>query len=205
MSIQRSTKRSLESLPKRENLFVFLHLNRRGLKMERLKPKHSLNLCCFTAQVRQLLQLLHIHTEAILCELTNLCNFHQHMLMSRCLETEGQNAQIHHRQMNLTLHGLRKARKNETDRYCSIVIQGSCLITCVNSTRVGAPRLRDQGLLEVLILPHERLQELIVSSIYQSQLINHLGDKSRGEIDHILSMCMAINDICFTKKKHPKP
>ena len=178
MSIQRSTKRSLESLPKRENLFVFLHLNRHGL-MERLKPKHRLNLCCFTARVH--LQLLHIHNETVLCELTNLYNFHQHMLMSRCLEREGQNAQIHHHQVNLTLHGLRKARKNETGRYCSIVIQGSRLITRVNSTRAGAPCLHDQGLLEVLVLPHERLQELKVSNIYQNQLINHLGDKSRGE------------------------
>lgn len=100
------------------------------------------------------------------------------MLTSRCLETEGQNAQIHHRQVNLTLHGLRKARRNETDRYCSIVIQGSCLTTRV--TRLAALCLHGQGFHEVLVLPHERVQELKVSDIYQNQLINHLGDKSKG-------------------------
>jgi len=157
---------------------VFLHLNHHGLKVESLKPKHHLNLCCFTARVHQLLLLLHIHNEAVLCELTNLCSFHQYMLTSRCLETEGQNAQIHHRQVNLTLHGLRKARRNETDRYCSIVIQGSCLTTRV--TRLAALCLHGQGFHEVLVLPHERVQELKVSDIYQNQLINHLGDKSKG-------------------------
>ena len=95
-----------------------------GKTMEKLK--HPLqNLCYFTARLRHLDQHFHVHRRAKprQYEVINQSNFLLHMSTTVYWEKERQNAPFHRHQANLNLRGSKRAKRDQFDRCCLILMR----------------------------------------------------------------------------------
>lgn len=149
-------KRSLESASKLENLFMCLNLSHLGPTVIRLKlPLRGR--CYFTAQHLHLDQHLRVRKRVKFrhYQVTSLLNSLIRMLMTLCLEKEGQNAPIRRHRVSLSLRGSKKARRDLSDRYCLILTRDVCLIIRAMTTPATVGQfLLDPELYKALVLLH---------------------------------------------------